>query len=123
MSSVSTEITITSLYDLMLGDTVRRIHIPDAVVDESVMFLTLPRNLIDVLGLSVQFKKWSENVCDPVRVRINGREAVGDPIEALEGTPVRVGICILAMMDLVIDRQACKLIGNPAHGGEQILQV
>jgi len=52
-----------------------------------------------------------------------GRDCVTDVIEVPEGNPVLIGQIPLEMMDWVIDMKAKKLIGNPAHGGEQILEV
>jgi len=37
--------------------------------------------------------------------------------------PALIGQIPLEMMDLVVDLQARKLIGNPAHDGEHILEL
>ncbi len=46
-----------------------------------------------------------------------------DPMEIPDGSPVLVGQIPLEMFDLVIDMQKQRLIGNPAHGGEQMLEL
>jgi predicted aspartyl protease len=87
--------------------------------------------MIDQLGLMKQYEKRAMtaggvrtvNVYEAVRVEINGREATVDPIEVPDGSPVLIGQMPLEMTDLVIDMRAKKLIGNPAHGGEQILEL
>jgi hypothetical protein len=52
-----------------------------------------------------------------------GREATTDVLEGAEGNPVLIGQIPLEMMDWVVDMRNKKLIGNPAHGGEHILEV
>jgi hypothetical protein len=46
-----------------------------------------------------------------------------DVIEIPEGNPVLIGQIPLEMMDWVVDLRSRKLIGNPAHGGEHVLEV
>jgi len=52
-----------------------------------------------------------------------GREATCEAQVVAEGQPVRIGCGVLTLMDWVVDLQGRKLIGNPAHGGEQILEL
>ena len=52
-----------------------------------------------------------------------GREATVDPIEIPEGTPILIGQIPLEAMDWVVDLGGQKLIGNPAHGGEHIIEM
>lgn len=138
MGRVITEATISNLHDVvearfgkLPGERVRRITIADALVDSGATSLGLPKPLIDQLGLTKRFEKRARtaggvrmvNVYDAVRVEIMGREATVDPIEVPNESPVLIGQIPLEMMDWVIDMQARKLIGNPAHGGEQILEL
>jgi hypothetical protein len=37
--------------------------------------------------------------------------------------PVLIGQVPLEVLDFVVDPQGQRLIGNPAHGGEQILEI
>ncbi len=138
MGRVVTEAMIVNLHDLVdskLGrlpaDQVRRLTVPDALVESGATSLGLPKQMIDQLGLMKQYEKRAMtaggvrtvNVYEAVRVEINGREATVDPIEVPDGSPVLIGQMPLEMTDLVIDMRAKKLIGNPAHGGEQILEL
>lgn len=103
----------------------------DALVDTGATTLALPKPLLEQLGLTKQYEKrammaggvQTMNVYEAARVEIMGRLATVDPIEVPEGNPVLVGQIPLEMMDWVVDLQGRKLVGNPAHGGEQILEL
>jgi predicted aspartyl protease len=138
MGRVLTDATIYNLGDLIEAargnrhpDEVRKVTITDAFVDTGATTLALPKRLIDQLGLTKQYEKramtaggiQTMNVYEAARIEIMGRLATVDPIEVPEGSPVLIGQIPLEMMDWVIDIKAKKLIGNPAHGGEQILEV
>jgi hypothetical protein len=60
---------------------------------------------------------------DPVRLTIMGRSCTTDVLEIPDGTPVLIGQSALVQLDLVVDLQNRTLIGNPAHGGEQMLEL
>ena len=138
MGRVLTEVTIYNqgdLYEVRRGtraaDQVRKVVVTNALVDSGASTLALPKSLIDQLGL-VKFAEKRvrtasghhvTNVYDAVRVEIMGRNAVTDPIEVPEGNPVLVGQIPLEAMDWVIDMKNHKLIGNPEHGGEEMLEL
>lgn len=44
-------------------------------------------------------------------------------MEAPDAVPALIGQIPLEMMDFVVDLQTRCLIGNPAHGGEQVLEL
>jgi predicted aspartyl protease len=138
MGKVVTEATFANLHDLhdanlgrLPADQIRRVTVSDAQLDSGVTTLGLPKRLIDQLGLIKQHEKRAMtagglrmiNVYESVRVEIMGREATVDPIEVPEGCPVLIGQVPLEIMDWVIDMKGRKLIGNPAHDGEQILDL
>ena len=138
MGRVLTEATIYNLHDLVEAkfgklppDQVRKVVVTDALVDTGATTLGLPKRLIDQLGLIKQYEKRAMtagglqmmNVYESARLEIMGRLATVDPIEVPEGSPVLIGQIPLEAMDWVIDLQGRKLIGNPAHGGEQILEL
>lgn len=138
MGRVTTDATIYNLNDLydakcgrITSDQVRRIHISDALVDTGASTLALTPSLIARLGLSKQFEKRIRTAAGPtttavyetVRMEIMGREATIDPIEVPEDTPVLIGQIPLEAMDWVVDMNAHKLTGNPAHGGEHIIEM
>ncbi len=58
-----------------------------------------------------------------VRLTIQNRSCTMDVREDSDDGPVRIGRLPLLSLDLVIDETACSVIGNPAHGGEEILEL
>ena len=138
MGRVLTEATIYNVNDLteakfgrLPADRVRKVQVSDALVDTGATTLGLPKGLLDQLGLTKEYEKRAMtaggvvtvNVYDAARVDIMGRLATVDPIEVPEGSPVLIGQIPLEQMDWVVDLQARRLVGNPAHGGEQILEL
>jgi len=138
MGRVTTEVAISNLGDLyevergrMTADEVRRVVVPDALVDTGASTLALTPSLIDRLGLTKRSEKRINTAAGPtttrqygaVRMEIMGREATVDPIEIPEGTPILIGQIPLEAMDWVVDLGSKKLIGNPAHGGEHIIEM
>jgi clan AA aspartic protease len=138
MGRVTTEATVFNANDhaeMRMGkltlDQVRKVVVAEALVDSGATALSMPKSLIDQIGLVKQYEKRATtaaglqtfNVYGPARVVIMGREAPTDVIEVPEGTPVLIGQIPLEWMDWVIDMRNKKLIGNPAHGGEQILEL
>ena len=138
MGRVTTEVSISNLDDLyearrgrMTSDQVRKVVVPDALVDTGASTLALTPSLIALLGLTKLSDKRINTAAGPtttgqydaVRMEIMGREATVDPIEIPEGTPILIGQIPLEAMDWVVDLGAQKLIGNPAHGGEHIIEM
>ena len=138
MGRVTTEVSIFNLGDLyeadqgrLTADQVRRIVVKDALVDTGASTLALTPSLIALLGLTRRADKrintasgpTTTGLYDTVRMEIMGREATVDPIEVPEGTPILVGQIPLGAMDWVVDLGGQKLIGNPAHGGEHIIEM
>ena len=62
-------------------------------------------------------------VYEAVRLTIQGRDCTVDVMEVPDDVAVLIGQVPLEMLDLVVDLQGCRLIGNPAHGGEQVLEL
>ena len=138
MGRVRTEVTVEHMGDLWAvksgvrpPDQVRRLIVKDALVDTGATTLALPTRLIQQLGLSkvtekrVTSSKGSHlvNIYDAVRVTILDRFCTVDVIEVPDDVPVLVGQIPLEMLDLVVDPQGGRLIGNPAHGGEHVLEL
>jgi predicted aspartyl protease len=135
---VVTEATIYNVHDLteakfgrLPPDRVRKVVVTDALVDTGATTLGLTKRLLDQLGLTKEYEKRAMtaggvvtvSVYDAARVDIGGRLATVDPIEVPDGSPVLIGQIPLEQMDWVVDVQSRRLIGNPAHGGEQILEL
>lgn len=138
MGRVLTEATIYNAHDFadaklgkLTDEQVRKVVVSDALVDTGATTLAMPKSLIDQIGLTKQYEKRAMTaaglstigVYGTARLVIMGREIPTDVLEVPEGNPVLIGQIPLEMMDWVIDMKAKKLIGNPAHGGEQILEV
>lgn len=136
MGRVRTEVKVENMKDLWDNETgrreadqVRRIVVKDALVDTGATTLALPTRLIHQLGLKQVSEKrvvgsnGSHRVAvyDAVRVTIQDRFCTVDVMEVPDEVPVLVGQIPLEMLDLVVDLQGGRLIGNPAHGGEHVL--
>lgn len=138
MGRVLVEAIIESLEDLwavkkglIKPDQVRRIVVPDALVDTGATMLSLPTRMIRQLGLS---KSWTRQVTtskgttdadvySSVRLTIKGRECPMDVLEVPDDVPVLIGQIPLEYLDFVVNPQSRTLIGNPAHGGEQMYEM
>jgi predicted aspartyl protease len=138
MGRVLTEVKITNLgdaWDVQQGrlgaDKVRTKMVSDALVDTGATSVALPTSLIRELGLTKRYEKQARTavgirsigVYDAVRVEIMGRDCTVDPIEVPDETGVLIGQIPLEMMDFVVDPQGRKLIGNPAHKGQQVIEL
>src|SRR5262245_14623911 len=132
MGRVVTDVTIENAGDLWnaeqgtLGlDQVRRVAVPDALVDTGATTLGLPTRIIQQLGLRKSAEKRARssmgpstlNIYGPVRVTIQGRSCPIDAMEVPDEVPVLIGQIILEALDLVVDPRGGRLIGNPAHDG------
>lgn len=135
---VLTEATIENLEDLYAakrGDRaargVRRIVVPDALVDTGATLLSLPTRLIRQLGLGQTGSKpvtsgagaTGAAMYEAVRLTIQGRSCTMDVLEVPDDVPVLIGQIPLGHLDLVIDPCSRTLTGNPAHGGEHLYEM
>ncbi len=138
MGRVLTEATIENLQDLwdvqrgrLPPGQARSITVPDALVDTGATTLALPARLIEQLGLIKRYTKRTTSsrglghtdVYEAVRLTIQGRDCTVDVMHVPDDVPVLIGQIPLEMLDLVVDLQSRRLVGNPAHGGEQILEL
>jgi predicted aspartyl protease len=138
MGRVLTEATIENLQDLwaceeshITPDQVRRVVVPDALVDTGATLLSLPTSLIQQLGLKRSGMKRVTSttgvgevaIYGTVRLIIQGRECPTDVLEVPDGVPVLIGQIPLEYLDLVVDLRDRRLIGNPAHGGEHMFEL
>jgi clan AA aspartic protease len=110
---------------------VRAIEVSDALVDTGATMLSLPKRLIDQLGLE-QFRTRSARtssgisqtgIYEAVRLNIQGRECTVDVAEVPDSCPALIGQIPLEGLDFVIDPVGQKLIGNPEHGGEHMVEI
>jgi predicted aspartyl protease len=138
MGRVVTKATIENLKDLwdaerglIPADRVRRVTVPDALVDTGATLLSLPTGLIRALGLSQTSTRSVTSSTGPaqaamyeaVRLTIQGRDCTMDVLEVPDGVPVLIGQIPLEHLDLVVDPRSRQLTGNPAHGGEHVYEM
>ena len=138
MGRVLTEATIENLEDLwavkrglLPPDQVRRLVVPDALVDTGATLLSLPARLVQQLGLSKTSSKRAisslglgdADVYEAVRLTIQGRFCTMDVLGVPDTVPVLIGQLPLEHLDLVVDLRSRSLIGNPAHGGEHVYEL
>ncbi|HZW33712.1 MAG TPA: hypothetical protein VFF52_23525 [Isosphaeraceae bacterium] len=112
-------------------DEVHRIEVSDALVDTRATTLSMPKKLIEQLGL-IRYRsrtaRTSAGVATfqlygAVRLTVQGRECTADVAEVPDECPVLIGQVPLELLDFVVDPAGRRLIGNPAHGGEQMLEM
>ena len=117
MGRVTTAATIYNLGDLIeaerghrTSDAVRKVTVPDALVDSGATTLSMPRSLLDQIGLTKQYEKRAStaagvalmDVYGAAKLEIMGRVAITDVIVVPEGNPVLIGQIPLEMMDWVV---------------------
>jgi predicted aspartyl protease len=138
MGRVTVAAKIENLGDLYMvergvlpADQVHRIEVSDAWVDTGATTLSMPKTLIDQLAL-MPFRTRvartsaglvSFQVYGAARLTVQGRECQVDVVELPEGSPVRIGQVPLELLDFGVDPAHNRLIGNPAHGGEQMFEM
>ncbi len=116
---------------LLAPDDVRRVEIDEALVDTGATTLCLPAGIIEQLGL-IQFgERTSMSSQGPKRTRVfgtvnltvQGRDCKVDVMELPDGVPTLIGQVPLEILDFVVDPPGRRLIGNPAHNGEQMVEM
>ncbi len=138
MGKVLVKATIDNLNDLyevsqgrLQPEQVRRIDVPDALVDTGAMMLSLPRRLVQQLGLQ-QYRtrkaKTSGGVAElgvfgMVLLTVEGRECRVEVAEIPDDCPVLIGQIPLELLDFLVDPVHQRLVGNPEHGGEQMIEL
>jgi predicted aspartyl protease len=113
------------------SDEVRRVEVPDALVETGAMMLSLPKCLVAQLGLRPYRKRTVRTVGGIVeitlysmaRLTVQGREFTCDVAEIPDDCPVLIGQIPLEGLDFVVDPIQQRLIGNPEHGGEHMIDL
>jgi predicted aspartyl protease len=116
---------------LIAPDQVRTLSVDDALVDTGATGLKIPTRLLTPLGLRPTTAKHGRTVSGPitmqkyeaVRLTIQGRNCVIEVHEIPDHSPVLIGQIPLESMDWVVDSKNQKLIGNPEHGGEEMVEA
>lgn len=116
---------------LLETDQVRVAEVTDSLVDTGATQLSMPKRLIEHLGLRPTRMRQTTTsagtmivqVYEAVRLTIQGRDCLSDVTELPDECPVLIGQITLEQMDWVVDLRGQRLIGNPAHGGEQMIEL
>jgi predicted aspartyl protease len=138
MGKVLVTATIENLDDLFRVSTgdraeseIRRIEVSDALVDTGAFGLLMPQNMVNQLGLAPLRTRMSRTISGEipittyraVRLIIQGRDCVTDVSGIADHLPVIIGQLPLEAMDWVVDMKGHRLIGNPEHGGEDMVDI
>ena len=138
MGRITVAARVENLGDLLDADRgrlapeeVRAVEVTDALVDTGATGLSMPRSMLDILGLKHLRNRMAVTSAGPVEVRVfgtarltlEGRDCPLDVTELPDGCPVLIGQIPLEAMDFVIDMPSRRVVGNPAHGGEHIIEL
>ncbi len=127
--------SLEDVYQVQRGqitaDQVRRVSVQDALVDTGATGLSMPASMIRQLGLvPLRTRKalTTSGIRDvatyaAVRLTIQDRDCVCDVTEVADECPVLIGQVPLELMDYIVDPGPKQLIGNPAHGGQQMMEL
>jgi predicted aspartyl protease len=125
---------LNDLYEVSVGrlrpDEVRHIEVSDALVDTGAMHLMLPRRLVEQLGLQRYRTRRAKTtggttdipMCGMVLLTVQGRDCRMEVGEIPDDCPVLIGQIPLESLDFVVDPIHQRLIGNPEHGGEHMIE-
>jgi predicted aspartyl protease len=113
------------------AEQVRAVDVTDALIDTGATGLLVPRRLIEQLGLSVLRTRPARTIAGKVemsmyhavRLMVQGRDCISDVGELSDEFPVIIGQVPLELMDWVVDLKHQRLMGNPEHGGEQMIDI
>ena len=116
---------------LLQQENVRRLETPDALVDTGATLLSLPKSLVQQLGLERHRTRTARTaagiisfgIYEPVRLTVQDRDCIVEVAEIPDECPVLIGQIPLELLDFVVDPAGGKLIGNPDHGGEQMIDM
>ena len=116
---------------LLPADQVRSVEVSDALVDTGATLLSMPKRLIEQLGLEpVRIRtaltsagNMRVQIYGTARLTVEGRDCPIDVSELPDNCPVLIGQLPLELLDFVVDVPGQRLIGNPAHGGEHMIEM
>jgi predicted aspartyl protease len=138
MGRVVVPVTIENQYDLFevtqgrrKPEDVRRVDIPEALVDTGAKMLSLPKRLIEALGLQFLQERDVITTAGPGRSATYGlikltlmvREAPLDVAALPDECPTLIGCIPLEQLDLVVDPTGQRLIGDPFHKGQNLIDM
>lgn len=112
-------------------DEIRRVEVQDALVDTGAIMLSMPKRLVAQLGLKPCRKRRlrtvggiiETSIFSVVRLTVQGRDFTGEVAEIPDDCPVLIGQIPLEGLDFVVDPIHQRLIGNPEHNGEHMIDI
>jgi len=112
------------------GD-VRVVEVADALVDTGATMLSIPRRLMAQLGLKRSRSRTARtpagivsfDIYSAVRLTVLGRDCILEAAEIPDECPVLIGQMPLEGLDFVVDPVGQRLVGNPDHGGQQMIDM
>lgn len=138
MGKVTVSARIENLSDLnrsqagdIPSDAVRAIEVDDALVDTGATMLSLPGKHILALGLQRHRTRTARTtaglisfgVYEAVRLTVQERDCVVEVCEVPDDCPPLIGQIPLEALDFVVDPNGQKLLGNPEHGGQHMIDL
>jgi predicted aspartyl protease len=138
MGKVVVQARIDNVFDMyeaqqgrLAHEKVRSVEVSDATVDTGATMLSMPRRLIEQLGLPrvrshtarTSVGTFTFGIYGPARLTVQGRECLVEAAEVSDDCPVLIGQVPLELLDFVIDPKGGRLIGNPDHGGQRMIDL
>ena len=133
MGKVTVDIKLTNHIDIMTGvENPRTAEVKNAIVDSGATMLSLSKDIIDALGLKLLRKRKVNTatgieelgVYGTVELNIMDREDVFSVMELKHPTiKALVGQQPLELFDFLIHPGINRIIPNPEHGGQLILDM
>ena len=138
MGKVVVSARIENLADLVRSDAggissdeIRALEVEDALVDTGATMLSLPRRHIGTLGLKRHRSRTARTtagtlsfgIYEPVRLTVQDRDCVIEVCEIPDDCPPLIGQVALEMLDFIVDPCGQKLVGNPEHGGQHMIEL
>jgi len=138
MGKVTVAARIENLRDVLLAregalaeDQIRAVEVSDALVDTGATYLSMPRRLIEQLGLTRFRTRTARTTAGPVefdmhgavQLTVEGRDSLVEAAEVPDDCPVLIGQIPLESLDFVVDPKGQELAGNPDHGGERMFDL
>lgn len=110
---------------LLPADQVRRVEVEYARIDPDVPGLLVSPGVAAALGLEPLGPQpaHTANLGRVVVLTVQGRDCVMDVSGVATYSEVTIGRMPLLAMDWVIDNFWQKLVGNPDHGGEWMMDI
>ncbi|GAC1318092.1 MAG: hypothetical protein NVSMB14_16120 [Isosphaeraceae bacterium] len=92
---------------------------------------SLPKRHIEQLGLMLDRTRTARtsagiipfNIYGPVRLTVQGRDCHVEVAEVPDDCPALIGQLPLEMLDFLVDPIGQRLVGNPAHNGEHMIEM